>query len=1599
MIKTFTKQFTNKTLFKPTRWLLIALMFLLGTSGAWAATHTFAAGDYIYIKNFVPSGWGSTTWILSNSYAYVHMWGGTGGEHDYLFELYSGTAGASGAIYRAKVEDAGTYTHVIFTRNSAKGGPWQNKWNQTGNIEMHATYNCATSFTADGTSKTWSCYDDVTAYSVTGSGATVKLSNSSTWITYLLYKDGTEVSNSSKRGVGSALSWTVSEAGEYTVKGTNGCRTDAMSGSYTYNPCPAPDMPTATVEKHTTKCNGTDRNQGVIKLTNYNSSYTYKLGNGVVSVSNDGKMSGLPEGKYYITAVSSCGAETKTTSTFDVNVTDVTPVATVKVTGDNEICSGETTTLTATVTATLGTVSSYSWSPNDGTKDGNKYTTPALTKTTSYLAQAKLTNDNCEKTVSATAYTITVKTAPEKPAVTLLPEDGNIISGNKATLSVSSPVNGDTYTLYEETKGEIETGTSFEITEAGTYYVKGANDCGESPASESKTITVCTIGSTLNSAEYDAATQKVSLEGAFEVCGKNSYYGFQWKKEGSDWCNENLPNENSAYITIGQLTTEGGTKSSEYTITDQNSAYVFRTYVVPVGGAWIYGNEITVTPCITVATPNVTAEPICAGSEATLTLNIKQNGVTYELDNTEEIFTYGNTHTVTPGATTTYTITATSAISCVANQKETTTVQVQVNELPDAPAIKTEDTVCPNTIFELPDLGEGNWYAQAEGGSPYASNTITNGVAATTNYYAEAVKYGCASATRTKYTVNVYEAPVTPVVSFDPTIVGQNKNSVLTISNETYTPGTTAYELYKGNNKVKDITTQNTNVSESEATTHTYTVKATSKACASLTSTSAPVTLTVQESGAQIAALGDLNIDTQDPVDFVAMYVKKDGIVDMQGATKVTAYTWEYSTDDGDTWTECASTATIGVNNGSDKCNNFRPNKEGKYRCKITYDAGDPNFQYSNYLDVTGDATTARTFKGVTMTLPVISVNTGSGNFPVNDFGGTPSKNASSDKMKAKISVDVKIFNPDGTLYYDRKARMNYRGSSSMNFLKKSYAFVTGKEKTKNEKGDVDTGKANLLGVGNAEDKDWVLYAAAADPSLMRNRLMFDTFRDMTGGWSVNSRYVELVVNGEYKGVYVLMDKITANEKRVNVAWKQDINGNTTQEGFIVKFDKTDIVDRYENTSGDQKTFKSTYSGHDGLDTYDTQIDQRFEIEYPEKGDIEEEDLDNNKGAGDWSVVFNSIKDKFNKFEKELKAGNFTEVQKLIDYESWADWFIITEFAKNIDGYRASNFFVYDGSKANAKIEARPLWDQELSFDNQCPSYFGDYNANISEGLLIKNVDKVYTDNCSAPFWFTGRYTGGRGTYNGSNQTFKGLLEDPCFVAVVKARWAKHSAAALSEATLTTKINGYKGDLGAIGTSGTPMNRELKFWQNNKGRHYIDCGTGAEKSCYNGETGYNSYNTSASITQSATDLTNWIKGSRRTNLGNIIEDMEGTDLSISLTLTPANGETTPWEAVMVQVNNPSGYDYDLNYTTNTLDKVEGVIISENNNKYTYRIPRPSTWGTGDGERDAIEYGIQAILNVADDNLQCGTINEELTKADVTITLKDEEDDNCSIVEP
>lgn len=709
------------------------------------------------------------------------------------------------------------------------------------------------------------------------------------------------------------------------------------------------------------------------------------------------------------------------------------------------------------------------------------------------------------------------------------------------------------------------------------------------------------------------------------------------------------------------------------------------------------------------------------------------------------------------------------------------------------------------------------------------------------------------------------------------------------------------------------------------------------------------------------ASGGDTQFNGNNFADFVALYV-----TDCSGK-ELESYQWQYSETENGEYTNYASVCSytfdkkgaIKTEDGdAGQSNNIRPATQGYYRCVATY--ADKSTANSAPLYVENIGGTKYSFES---NLPIIMVNTNGVGFPTCEgIGGqTASKNA--EILKDKRSVDVKIYE-DGTLKYDRKARMNYRGSSSLNFVKKSYAFCPGKADCVEDKGRKDyvkTDKLNMLGVGSACDKDWVLYAAAADPSLMRNRLAFDAFRAMTGGWSVNSRYVELIVDGEYKGVYVMMDKITNNVNRVDIS---------NENGFIVKFDKTDKVDRFVNghqADSDEKTFATIYTGRQNITTYDTQIDQMFEIEYPEKDDY----------PSTWATKVNEIKDLFTKFETALIQKDFETVQKYIDYKSWADWFIITEYIKNLDGYRASNIFVYNGNK----IEARPLWDQELSFNNATASISGN-GCHLPDGLMVENENAYITD-FPAPFWFTGNYTepyvGGAYTAN----KYFGLLDDPCFVQTVKDRWKQHKENALSQTALQTLIGQYNTELTAKGAA----EREVAFW-NGKSRSTCDCS-------YNNGTGYSN---DVNMSDSKIAIDNWVKdgeGYRRDGLSDALGDLVGTGLEISL--MPEESITTPWVPVSIQVNNESGYDYTFTYTDGALNSVQGVIIEQKGNTYTYRIPRPEAWGVGnetvEGERENIVYGVKATLNITDNTMVCGN-QAEAPSAQATITLQDEPNEDC-----
>ena len=191
---------------------------------------------------------------------------------------------------------------------------------------------------------------------------------------------------------------------------------------------------------------------------------------------------------------------------------------------------------------------------------------------------------------------------------------------------------------------------------------------------------------------------------------------------------------------------------------------------------------------------------------------------------------------------------------------------------------------------------------------------------------------------------------------------------------------------------------------------------------------------------------------------------------------------------------------------------------------------------------------------------------------------------------------------------YNGKISIEYRGSSSQGFPKKSYALETQ---------DINGNNNNVSLLGLPVENDWILYAPYTDKSLMRNFLTFDLGRKM-GNYSPRTVYCELFVNGDYKGIYILMEKIKRDNDRVDIAKldSDDLAGDSLTGGYIIK------VDKFTGTGSWGDSWQSNYNTIGG--NY-----LRIQYHYPESDDM----LPQQK---------NYIKSYIDSFEHSLNAYFFT---------------------------------------------------------------------------------------------------------------------------------------------------------------------------------------------------------------------------------------------------------------------------------------------------------------------------------------------------------------------
>lgn len=729
---------------------------------------------------------------------------------------------------------------------------------------------------------------------------------------------------------------------------------------------------------------------------------------------------------------------------------------------------------------------------------------------------------------------------------------------------------------------------------------------------------------------------------------------------------------------------------------------------------------------------------------------------------------------------------------------------VTINTIPAAPTTTDGGRCGTGTVTLSASQPSGantnKWYEASEGGSALATATsyTTPSISSTTTYYVSSYNSTttCESATRTAVTASVGSSPSPSSVITGKTTPLQGATETYSVTNEVGV--SYAWTFPSGWTQASGGTTNSITV-EVGSGSGSISVTPSVGGCSGIPRTLAVAPLappTPPTITSKTASVCD-----NDFTSFGSMYVSANGYLAGESFTGTYSYQWQKyntGTSSWDNYTDGLGATT----------NNIRPPFSGQYRCIVTRN----NVSVaSNTVTLSAAGCSAKT---VSSNLPVVIISTSGQGFPVkcseftnwSDCIPNPSNPTPSSDVKTKIQADIKIL-WDGTasdtdglithsditnaakLHYDRKARVNYRGSSSMNFTKKSYAIVTGEPNVK-DTGEYKKGKTNLFNLSAGTHADWILYAAFADASMMRNKLALDMYADMIDLWTPQSRYVELYVDGEYKGVYVFMEKVEESSTRVNLGG--------SDYGYLFKFDKTEVFDRAEDRHAsdpdqtDGTTFFTSKTGKKNIGTYNSVVDQAFEMEqFPGKAEIGD-------GSGSAEASLALIKAKLTAFETALAAGNFENVRQLIDYETWADWFIIAEFTKNPDAFRASTWFALND--IDAKVRAIPIWDYELGFNNNATNT---NVGNFSTAGFFYNNSVQKSDAFPIPFWWEGG-----NNWSGSP---KGLLDDPCFRSMIKSRWAIHTGAggALSAAVIDPKIAAMHASLNQSNGTNTPIAREI----------------------------------------------------------------------------------------------------------------------------------------------------------------------------------------------
>lgn len=268
----------------------------------------------------------------------------------------------------------------------------------------------------------------------------------------------------------------------------------------------------------------------------------------------------------------------------------------------------------------------------------------------------------------------------------------------------------------------------------------------------------------------------------------------------------------------------------------------------------------------------------------------------------------------------------------------------------------------------------------------------------------------------------------------------------------------------------------------------------------------------------------------------------------------------------------------------------------------------------------------------------------------------------------------MRLYGSDGKhLISDEYISIKGRGNTSWDAEKKPYNITLSEE-------------LDLLNMGAAQK--WILLAEGHNETAVRNKIVYDFAKAVNMPFSPDSEWVDLYLNGEYAGIYLLCERNEIHKERIDI---------DPDNSFLVSMESSRLLNAQN------------------LPYILTESNRALRIRRTSQ--------DSTEMASFLQSVESAIL-----AENGVDPVSGKHWRDLIDMDSWVNKYLIEEIFANPDGGAVSQYFYMDGSKSSRKLYAGPVWDYDYAMGGE------DYWLRDRTNYYTMNVrDSKFSDYIS---WF-----------------------------------------------------------------------------------------------------------------------------------------------------------------------------------------------------------------------------------------------------------------------